>query len=61
MRNFVIIRFRKHYWGDQISEDRKGEACSMYGTGDGYKFWSENLKARDDSGDLDTNGKIILE
>jgi len=25
------------------------------------KFWSENLKGRDDSGDLSVDGRIILE
>jgi hypothetical protein len=33
----------------------------MGGTRNEYNFWSENLKGRDHSEDLDVEGRIILE
>jgi len=34
MRSFVIVRFTKYYYGDQIEEDETGRACSTYGRDD---------------------------
>jgi hypothetical protein len=48
-----VIKVRRTRWEEHVT--RIGEMRNVYVT-----FWSENLKGRGHSGDLDVGGRIIL-
>jgi hypothetical protein len=62
MRSLMICTDRHYCTGDKIEKNEMGGACSACGgKGDVYTgFWWRNLRERDNLGDPDVDGMVIL-
>jgi hypothetical protein len=51
----------KHYWEEQIKEDKMGGACGTFGVEEEYiEFWWGKVKKRDGLQDIGVH-KIVIE